>query len=528
MVSGAYGAPQGLRLVRDEPERIILAHEPPFRIAEAEFRPATREVTFGGETSIVEPRVMQLLVALHAADGGVVSKNDLATLCWEGRIVGEDAINRVVSRLRSVAEKQAGGQFRVETITKVGYRLLPANEAVEPEPIRSHAAEQPGGASRRALLAGGAAAALLAAGGIGFNLLRRPAMPSGAQLLLDDSRKSLYGGTVEQAQFAIGKLRQATQLAPNSAEAWGLLAFAYAFNASGAPADQRSNVRARSATAAKRALDLEPFQPDALAARIQAMPEHRNWYAFEAECRRGLSHHPDHPLLLALLANVLIQTGRDREAMPLYNSVLPQMPLSPRLNTCHIVTLWDLGLFDEAESAIEHTWALLPGYYGIWFTKLYYLAYNGRAQEAAAMIADRDSRPLGIPDWDYDITQQPIEALASGDPEKIRKAVESQLEAARKGTGFAENAAIFTAFVGYLDTAFLILNALYFNRGFAMPDTYFTKEQGMYSAEERHTYNLFGRPNAAMRRDPRFGQLTRELGLDDYWARSRSRSLVNS
>jgi hypothetical protein len=30
-----------------------------------------------------------------------------------------------------------------------------------------------------------------------------------------------------------------------------------------------------------------------------------------------------------------------------------------------------------------------------------------------------------------------------------------------------------------------------------------------------------------MRKDPRFGQLTRELGLDDYWRRTNSRSLVN-
>jgi len=525
MSSVAHGAPRGLRLVADEPARIVLAHEPQFRIGEADVRPATRELICNGETSIVEPRVMQLLVALYRADGAVVSKDDLAVLCWEGRIVGEDAINRVVSRLRSVAEKQAGQQFRVETITKVGYRLISATETVEAQPVESGAVERPSGTSRRAILTGGAAVTILAAGAIGSSLFR-PRVPSGAQLLLDDSRKSLYGGTVEQAQFAIGKLRQVTQLAPSSAEAWGLLAFAYAFNASGAPAVQRPNLRARGATAARRALALEPFQPDALAAQIQGIPEHRNWYACEAACRQGLSHHPDHPLLQALLANVLLQTGRDREAMPLYNSVLPQMPLSPRLNTCRIVTLWNLGLFDEAESAIDRTWTLLPGYYGIWFTKLYYLAYNGRAHEAAAMIADKDNRPLGIPNGNYDITQQPIDALASGDPAKIRKAVESQLQAARKGTGFAENAAIFSAFVGDLDTSFQILNALYFNRDFAMPDTYFSKEQGMYSAEERHTYNLFGRPNAAIRRDPRFAVLTRELGLDDYWRQTRSRALV--
>lgn len=103
---------------------IVLAHEQPFRVGQAEFRPPTREVHFAGKTSVIEPRVMQFLIALHRAKGAVVNKDDLLQSCWEGRIVGEDAINRVVSRLRGVAEKDAGRTFRIETITKVGYRLL--------------------------------------------------------------------------------------------------------------------------------------------------------------------------------------------------------------------------------------------------------------------------------------------------------------------------------------------------------------------------------------------------------------------
>jgi len=105
---------------------IVLAHEQSFGIGNAEFRPATREVRFAGLTSIIEPRVMQFLIALHRAEGSVINKDDLLKSCWEGRIVGEDAINRVVSRLRGIAEKEAGRQFRIETITKVGYRLLSA------------------------------------------------------------------------------------------------------------------------------------------------------------------------------------------------------------------------------------------------------------------------------------------------------------------------------------------------------------------------------------------------------------------
>jgi DNA-binding winged helix-turn-helix (wHTH) protein/tetratricopeptide (TPR) repeat protein len=106
---------------------IVLAHEQSFRIGQAEFHPATREVRFAGQTSIIEPRVMQLLIALHRAAGAVVNKDDLLQSCWDGRIVGEDAINRVVSRLRGVAEKEAGRQFRIETITRVGYRLRSAS-----------------------------------------------------------------------------------------------------------------------------------------------------------------------------------------------------------------------------------------------------------------------------------------------------------------------------------------------------------------------------------------------------------------
>jgi DNA-binding winged helix-turn-helix (wHTH) protein/Flp pilus assembly protein TadD len=526
MLAGARGAPPGLRIVRDEPEPIILAHEPPFRIGEAEFRPQTREVIFGGDTTIVEPRVMQVLVALERAKGSVVSKDDLAARCWEGRIVGEDAINRVISRLRAVAEKQAGGQFRVETITKVGSRLIPVDGRVDSVDVApSPASDRQVG--RRGFLIGGAAVATAAATGGAWTLLRPSPMPSGERALLDDARQSIYKGSVEDANNAVGKLRQATAKAPNIAEAWGLLALAYAWSSAFAPSSQRANLGTRELAARQRAFALEPYQGDALAAGILSTRDYRNWYAYDLACQEALRHHPEHPVLNCLMGAVLAQTGRDRESLSFTDSALVKAPLSPRLLTCRALTLWNLGMLDEADAAIEHATELLPRYYGIWFTNLYYLAYEGRAREAAAMIDDVDSRPLGIPEWNYDLTTLHIHALASGEPAMIRKALDAFKAAASRGTGFTENAAIFAAYVGDLDEAFRLLNALYFNRGFAMSDAYFAKEQGMYSGAERSTYNLFGRPNAAIRRDPRFALLTRELGLDDYWARTNSRSLVN-
>jgi len=68
---------------------------------------------------------MQVLVALARAEGGVVSQRELIDACWSGRIVGEDAIYRCIVRLRALAATLEGA-FCIETIARVGYRLMRA------------------------------------------------------------------------------------------------------------------------------------------------------------------------------------------------------------------------------------------------------------------------------------------------------------------------------------------------------------------------------------------------------------------
>jgi adenylate cyclase len=106
-----------------EARRIQLASEPPLVVGDLRIEPMLRRIAHAdGREELVEPRVMQVLVALLKADGGVVSRDDLLESCWNGTIVGEDAIERVVGRIRRLAERFEG--FRLETVTKVGYRLL--------------------------------------------------------------------------------------------------------------------------------------------------------------------------------------------------------------------------------------------------------------------------------------------------------------------------------------------------------------------------------------------------------------------
>ena len=85
-------------------EPIQLSSEPDFELGDLRVHPSTREAIRGGVRHVVEPRVMQVLVALAHAGGAVVSRDDLIRSCWRGRVVGEAAINGCISKLRALAE----------------------------------------------------------------------------------------------------------------------------------------------------------------------------------------------------------------------------------------------------------------------------------------------------------------------------------------------------------------------------------------------------------------------------------------
>lgn len=495
---------------------IVLAHEQAFRIGAAEVRPATREIVHNGTANIVEPRVMQILVALHRAGGGVVSKDDLIKLCWDGRIVGDDAINRVISRLRNVAD-QAGNDFRIETITKVGYRLVTDRDSEVVPASRSKMI------NRRQAVAMGAAA-VVAAGGVGWTMFGPQRLPKRAAELLETGRAAMLEGTVDKYANAAAAFREAAQIAPDSSEVWGALAIAYARQVDFSSSQQRPNLRARSLAAADKALSIDADNGDAIAAKVHAIPVYGNWHQFEIENRKALRRQPNHVMLNAMLAALLTQVGRNRDALEFLDRAVAIEPNAPRLQFVRSQILWDLGRLDEADAAIEQAFKTWPRHYVVWFGRYYFLAFNGRAPEALAMINDSASRPLGIPDWNFDLSRMQAEAADRRDNATIDKAMKAWLEVAPRGTGFAESATMFAGAMGRPDEAFKVLNAYYFNRGFAVGEQRFTKEQGMFTAPvARHTYFLFRGIMAPVQRDARFAPLAEEIRLADYWRRSATR-----
>lgn len=101
-----------------------LANLPPFAVGPLSVEPALRNIRGpNGREAVIEPLVMQVLIALAGAYPAPSSRDDLVAACWNRRIVGDDAVNRVISNLRRQLAFVAGDGVAIETIAKVGYRL---------------------------------------------------------------------------------------------------------------------------------------------------------------------------------------------------------------------------------------------------------------------------------------------------------------------------------------------------------------------------------------------------------------------
>lgn len=101
---------------------IVLAKSPDFRLGALEVSPARLRVASADAVETLQPRIMQVLVALAERRGDVVTRDELVMRCWNGTAVSDDAIHRCIGRLRRLSESHGG--FALETVTRVGYQLV--------------------------------------------------------------------------------------------------------------------------------------------------------------------------------------------------------------------------------------------------------------------------------------------------------------------------------------------------------------------------------------------------------------------
>jgi DNA-binding winged helix-turn-helix (wHTH) protein/tetratricopeptide (TPR) repeat protein len=87
----------------------------------------------GHEERSVEPRALQVLLALARTPGEVVTRDDLRREVWDGAAVSDDAVSVAVLRLRRALDDDSRAPRVLETVSGSGYRLAAA--AVQRGPV---------------------------------------------------------------------------------------------------------------------------------------------------------------------------------------------------------------------------------------------------------------------------------------------------------------------------------------------------------------------------------------------------------
>ena len=118
-----------------EPRRQPQGLPADFRLAGKIVKPSLNRVVRADATLQLEPKIMQVLVALAERPGEVVTRERLFRDVWEGAYVTEDVLTRAVGELRRVFEDDPAQPRVIETIRKTGYRLLLAPEGIPPESV---------------------------------------------------------------------------------------------------------------------------------------------------------------------------------------------------------------------------------------------------------------------------------------------------------------------------------------------------------------------------------------------------------
>ena len=100
-----------------------------FRLGEWLVRPHRDRIERGGRVIHVKPKSMAVLVCLASARGKVVDRQVFFDTVWPGGEVTDDVLTQCIVELRKAFSDPARHSRVIETIPKVGFRLIPPVEA---------------------------------------------------------------------------------------------------------------------------------------------------------------------------------------------------------------------------------------------------------------------------------------------------------------------------------------------------------------------------------------------------------------
>src|SRR5580704_891441 len=117
-----------------------------YRFGPYELRIRTRELYKQGTKLKLRPQAFQVLKILVERAGDVVSRDELHDLLWpaETFVDFEQGLNTSIKVLRGVLSDSASKPHYIETLPKLGYRIIVPVEAQAEEPAPSNETNAPG------------------------------------------------------------------------------------------------------------------------------------------------------------------------------------------------------------------------------------------------------------------------------------------------------------------------------------------------------------------------------------------------
>lgn len=497
----------------------VLARRDDIVLGTAVVRPSVRLIIGPGGTGTIEPRTMQVILALADAQGAVVTRDDLIQRCWDSQIVGDDAIYRTIGEVRRLARDIAEDGFSVENIPKTGYRLL-VGDVPYSTGEGEHSAGT-GGISRR-MVVGIAVVGVAIAGGLAGRAFFAERTDPRVTELIDRGAQALRDELPDSNQQGIGFLKEAVRIEPGNAQAWGLLALAWRNAAEHGSPDEVSAAVAACQAAARKALSLDPGNGNALAALAKLWPIFGQWLVAEQRLREVLRIAPGNVVATSALGTLLQSVGRVSESARFSKLAAELDPMSPIYQFRRTYGLWCTGQLSEADRTIDRALQLWPTHPAVWSTRVMLFALTDRPHAALAMIDDSEAHPPGMPEATVTLWRGSLQALITRAPADIEAAMASTIALIARSPSAAARGICIASKLGDLDAAFAMADAYLMRRGphvgviRSNPDQLAVTDQRW-----RITMMLFIPATAPMRADSRFMPLCRDMGMVDYWAQRK-------
>lgn len=432
--------------------------------------------TFSGSkgTVQVEPLVMQLAAALMTNAGNIVSRAALFELCWRDAPVGDDSLNRLVAAARRSLRAVGDGGLEIETIPSVGYML-----AVRP----------PAGTTKQ--------------------------IRSAADRALRDAYLSWRAALPVPDYLAIAQLKSVCAALPDDARCWGMLALMYRHAAEYGLSEDREDFVTESERAAQRALDRDPFQPEAQIALTSVVPIFGHWSEAHHRLSAILARQPGHVISTHDLAIIEMSTGRVREAKRLLDPLLAADPLAPCLGYKSTYHHWSLGDLETMDQRADRAFQLWPQHPAVWTARFWTLAFTERTSAALQMLSNEALAPPlpgSLADFLRDVLIAAADRAAGAD-----RLAQRAFDAVAAGPAQAVNSLMALGLLGDIDRSFAVADAFYCRKGAVTVPTHSAQFAPVNEMGRRLTQVLFTPACAAMRGDSRFDRMCEGIGLSSYW-----------